>query len=831
MRLPQIVVASLFLAACCAASDTLIALGGQWRFLASGEAAPAGWTQPGFDDRSWAIGAAKLGTGQQDHATFFPPPTVTPRVTVYFRRTFTLTAPANSYSGLFARMVCDAGAVLYLNGVEVGRINMPAGEITPQTYASREPYNGEEGALQPLHIGAVSLADGVNTLAVELHMSSSFDFDLDFDLQLIGSQNAAPVFLVRGPYLQNGAPDAVTVRWRTESPTPSIVRAGLSMLDLDRVASELTPKTEHEVRLTGLQPDTLYYYAIDDGVDFVEGPSGQHHFRTPPSPGTVKPVRIWVLGDSGTGRSGLGSAEAVRDAYLNSPLYQPPDVWLMLGDNAYGAGSDSEYQDAVFDTYPETLRSTILWPALGNHETYTPGTPYFSIFTLPTLGEGGGVASGTEHYFSFDHGNIHFVCLDSQSSLRTTPSPMLAWLEADLASTTQRWIIAYWHHPPYTKGTHDSDWETEHIEMRENAVPILEQHGVDLVLGGHSHVYERSHLIDGHYGYSWDWDDHSLVDAGSGRADEPDGAYGKDPSPHRGAVYCVAGCSGGHGFGSLDHPAMFLSLSELGSLILDVNGDRLDAMFLSHQGVVRDYFTISKAPLVTIAAPAPQLTEQGGAPGRVRLSRDREMARPISVQLALGGSATPGSDYTPPLLPAVIPAGAHTLELDFAALSDTLAEGAEAIAVTLLADDTSYRAPKLANSVTLSIADRPIDAWRFLNFGANANNSLIAGDAADPDGDGQDNIAEYLAGTGPLSGASWFRANVARNAAGRIVVRVLARKGRSYVVWFRSSLTSGAWQSLATIAAPALDQIVEVPDLGADSTPQRFYRITTGGPE
>ncbi len=79
---------------------------------------------------------------------------------------------------------------------------------------------------------------------------------------------------------------------------------------------------------------------------------------------------------------------------------------------------------------------------------------------------------------------------------------MLTWLELDLASTSQDWIIANWHHPPYSKGSHDSDVDSEQVAMRENALPVLESHGVDLVLTGHSHAYERSMLIDGHNGLS-----------------------------------------------------------------------------------------------------------------------------------------------------------------------------------------------------------------------------------------------------------------------------------------------------------------------------------------
>ena len=834
-RLPRLCISALFLI-CLAtglpavsANETLVPPGAAWRFLATGEAAPAGWNLPAFDDAAWTQGAAKIGFGHADQTTVLPAPAVTPRMSVYFRRKFVLPAGAAGCTGLFARVVCDAGAVFYLNGVEVGRIGMPPGAVTASTPASAEPFQPQEGALLPLPLGTGALVDGMNTIAVELHASSAFDFDLDFDLELTATWNATPSFIVRGPYLQNGAPTEVTIRWRTDVPTMSHAQAGVSAAILDMFAFDSVPVTEHELRLTGLTPDTLYYYAVGDGADFTEGPGAEWRFRTPPAHGTVKPVRVWVLGDPGTGRKGSGAAERVRDGYLNSPLYQSPDVWLMLGDNAYYVGADNEYQNAVFDTYRATLRSSILWSTLGNHETYTLGTPYFSIFTFPTAGEGGGVASGTEHYYSFDYANIHFVCLDSMESVRTAQGPMLAWLESDLAATGQRWIVAFWHHPPYTKGTHDSDGEIELVEMRENALPILEQYGVDLVLCGHSHVYERSFLLDGHYGFSWDLIAASIKDAGSGRADEPDGAYGKDPGAHRGAVYCVAGSSGQQGGGSLDHPVMYLSLNELGSLILDVDGDRLDAKFLNHQGVIRDYFTISKAPLVTISAPQPFMAEGAGGPGKVRLFRDREMTRAIPVQLTLAGTATGGSDYGMPLLPAVIPIGVQTLDVNFSAFTDSLAEGAETVSVTLL-EDAAYRLPKIVRGVTLTIADRPVDAWRFEKFGLQANDALIAGDDADPDGDGQTNLREYLAGTEPRDGASRFAAVLAKNGAGQFVVRFFARKGRGYTVLQRASFSSGAWQTLAYVPPPAVNQIVEIPDPAAAGSGQRFYQVITQGP-
>jgi hypothetical protein len=221
----------------------------------------------------------------------------------------------------------------------------------------------------------------------------------------------------------------------------------------------------------------------------------------------------------------------VRNAYTNFTDTRHTDVWLMLGDNAYGAGADAEYQAAVFEAYPELLRKTLLYPTLGNHETYSSEPnressegelipPYLNIFTLPKFGEAGGSRRARKIITRSIMRNIHFVCLDSMISSRQPGSPMLTWLENDLQQTTGEWIIAYFHHGPYTMGSHNSDREIEHIEMRQYAAPILERYGVDLVLSGHSHNYERSYLLDGHYGLSDTFDATNMVSNTSGKTND-----------------------------------------------------------------------------------------------------------------------------------------------------------------------------------------------------------------------------------------------------------------------------------------------------------------------
>ncbi|MCB9085557.1 MAG: metallophosphoesterase family protein [Bdellovibrionaceae bacterium] len=394
--------------------------------------------------------------------------------------------------------------------------------------------------------------------------------------------------VTRGPYLQMSTSHSIVIRWRTSNPTRGRLRLGPAPDRMVHEFEESQPSREHEVLATGLREATRYFYSIGSESGRLAGLNDQHYFVTHPIIGTVKPTRIWVLGDSGTKDA---NARAVRDAYYSKTGNQHTDLWLMLGDNAYTDGTDTEFQAAVFDMYPRMLRTSALFPTRGNHER--DDSPYYQIFTMPTKGEAGGLPSGSEAYYSFDYANIHFVCLDSTGSSRLPTSAMAKWLKDDLANNSALWTIAYWHHPPYSKGSHDSDSEGALVEMREHFLPILEDYGVDLVMAGHSHSYERSVLLDGHYGNSSSLRSSMILNTGDGRANG-NGAYQKDHLAHKGAVYVVAGSSGKVSGGSLNHPVMKVNLRELGSLILEINGNRMDTTFIRENGDFDDTFTILK---------------------------------------------------------------------------------------------------------------------------------------------------------------------------------------------------------------------------------------------
>jgi hypothetical protein len=416
--------------------------------------------------------------------------------------------------------------------------------------------------------------------------------------------------LIRGPYLQLGTPTSIVVRWRTDVAEDSRVRWGTIQGSLTDTKDDATSTTEHSVTIDGLTPQTTYFYEVGSTSTALAGDDLDHFFKTSPAKGDAAPTRIWAIGDSGYPEPGMAggfiqNGDAVRDAYtaFNGGVASA-DVFLLLGDNAYTFATDAEYQTDLFEQYPAFLRTTPAWACIGNHEGFvansiTQAGDYYSVFTLPASGEAGGVPSGTESYYSFDHGNIHFVVLDSEDSIEdpAATETMQDWLEADLASTDADWLIAFWHRPPYSKGFfHDSDVEVNEILMRENMNPILEDYGVDIVLSGHSHHYERSLFIDGHYGLSTEFGPQHIVDGGSG---DPmiDNAYeksGKGMVPHAGAVYVVAGSASEVRTGLGVHPVMQVSLESLGSFVLDIDGETATGTFLDETGTVQDTFEINK---------------------------------------------------------------------------------------------------------------------------------------------------------------------------------------------------------------------------------------------
>jgi MYXO-CTERM domain-containing protein len=435
----------------------------------------------------------------------------------------------------------------------------------------------------------------------------------------------------RAPYIQRATTTEVTVVWRTNGSEASVVCYGSSPDALTERATA-PDGVQHEVRITGLSPATEYFYATGTGsCPPASAGSLDDSFQTAPPAGSRTPFRLWVVGDSGTGGS---RQEEVRDAMLGWVGTDRPDIYIHVGDMAYSDGTDDEFTDNFYAPYADILRNTVCWPAMGNHEGHTSDSggqtgPYYEGYVLPDDGAAGGLASGTEAYYSFDWANVHFIVLDSHDSPRDVGGAMLDWMEMDLAATDQEWIVAFWHHPAYTKGSHDSDDEGQLVDMRENALPILEAAGVDLVLAGHSHIYERSFMVQGAYDTPTTADGH-VVDMGDGRLDG-DGAYLTGAA---GAVYVVAGHGGAGVSGDADHPLMYFSEVAHGSVVADVEGTTMTLHNVRYDGEETDYVTLSKGDV----GPGPDGGVVPGTDGGVVPGTD--------------GGVTPGDDGGGPPDPA-----------------------------------------------------------------------------------------------------------------------------------------------------------------------------------
>lgn len=302
------------------------------------------------------------------------------------------------------------------------------------------------------------------------------------------------VTLTRQPYLHQVTDHSAVIVWASREPGPASARVGGATFP---AASTFFPSSTtgqtfdyylHQAAITGLSPATTYAY--DVFVGSASGTSGTDSFRTAPLPGTGSASFI-VFGDAGT-----GSTE--QRALANLMAADPFDVMLVAGDIVYGASNGTGdasfvgYEKWFFDIYKDTLRRKPLFPTNGNHDSRPStswGRAYLGVYVLPEDAGSGAYPDHAERYYSFDYGPVHFVALDSELALSDAgrKAAQLEWLEADLATTTQPWKIAFFHRAPYSSGTENGST----LATRQAFQPVFERHGVQVALTAHDHDYER----------------------------------------------------------------------------------------------------------------------------------------------------------------------------------------------------------------------------------------------------------------------------------------------------------------------------------------------------
>lgn len=275
----------------------------------------------------------------------------------------------------------------------------------------------------------------------------------------------------RGPYLSDVTKTSMVVSWETRDDSGSVVEYATDAQYIasggvyDGRSEDQNDVKRHSITLRGLTPSTRYHYKVTSGSDVGE----DNTFNTAVE--WFEPFTFVAYGDT---RSNPNDHKAV----VNRIIEHEPGLVTHSGDIVENGNVLSQW-DVFFDTAKDLMKSVPLYPSLGNHEQNSQN--YYDLFYPPA---GGGKEN--KQWYSFDYGNAHIVCLDSD--VRSS-SAQLAWLEDDLARVAGRvqWIFVNFHHPPFSSGSHGSEYAT-----MPRWLDAFEQYGVDIVFNGHDHHYERS---------------------------------------------------------------------------------------------------------------------------------------------------------------------------------------------------------------------------------------------------------------------------------------------------------------------------------------------------
>ncbi len=607
-----------------------------WKYKGGGTNLDAvAWKTLAYTETNWQTGNSALGFGTNNP----PKNTAIPEdnsaggggsgsahyPTMYFRKVINIPTPSN-FDGFKVSTLFDDAVVIWINGVEAFRNNIGANP----TYASlaQSAITGNGSVQYDVVIPSTFFNAGNNIIAVEVHQVNATSSDLFFDMELTGIETITGS-LTRGPYLQMGGETSVSVRWRTDYPTNSRVQFGTVLGTYPNTVDDATLTTEHEVKLTGLTPDTKYFYSFGTATQTFQA-TALNYVRTLPPANTTRKLRFLAFGDCGNASTNQTNVKNAALKYIGT---NELDALLTIGDNAYNSGLDTEFQTGFFNMYKnDILKNTKLYTVTGNHDYANSGSntgrrdlAYYDNFTMPTNAELGGVASGTEAYYSYNIGDVHFVALDSygqengnSTKMYDTTGAQCVWLKNDLAANTKKFTVVYFHHPPYTKTSHNSDTEGDLVAVRERFIRILERFGVDVILNGHAHGYERSYLLKGFYKSTpaganlSEGDFNPAIHTATGNTQNgkydftPNScAYSYNSGKHNhGSVYIVAGSAGqiGGSASGYPHNAMYYSNNTNGgSFYFEVDSNRLDAKFITYTGtggtvvpVISDQFTIFK---------------------------------------------------------------------------------------------------------------------------------------------------------------------------------------------------------------------------------------------
>jgi len=460
------------------AQTTLVPTGSVWRYLDDGSDQGVAWQAKGFGDGTWASGSAQLGYGDGDEATVvsYGPNPNDKHITTYLRHSFEVADPS-LYDYLELRLLRDDGAVVYLNGEELQRSNMPADSIGYRTFASSAVGGDDEDAFFEYSVGSSDLDPGTNVLAVEIHQSSITSSDISFDLEVIGLA-AIPHPIRKAPYLiYTGDNTKMEVLWQLVVTDSCLIEWGLDQLYGlgSEVTHEYGSDHQHTFTIEGLTPETPYYYRVIARDDTSIG-----SFHAAPS-ATTSDVAFFAYGDTRTYPADHDQVAAgMISAFTADPELQ--SLVISVGDLVNAGDQEGDWDSQFFDpTYAsiQTMLGCMPYQACrGNHEA--TGVVFGKYFPYPFE---------SPMHWSFDYGPAHFVFVDQYVSY-APGSPQYNWIDADLAATTKPWRFLVFHEPGWSAGGgHENN-----TDAQDYLQPLCLKHCVPITFAGHNHYYSRAEV-------------------------------------------------------------------------------------------------------------------------------------------------------------------------------------------------------------------------------------------------------------------------------------------------------------------------------------------------
>ena len=285
----------------------------------------------------------------------------------------------------------------------------------------------------------------------------------------------------RGPFVQNATTHSVQIIWRTASPATTRVAYGIAPV-LDTLIAGASQVTNHVVTLTGLAPGATYLYVVSSENEAGVLSSTPETFRTLKTEG---PVSFAFISDTTGGRP-------LTTNLVAGIISDHPDLVVHGGDITGHGNNELKFDTEYFRPFQPLIKNTPVYHISGNHDADPDfsddptGALFQNAFYLPTNS-----ATGTELFYSFDHGDVHFVCLYNpwfHNYVFTNGSIQYQWLTNDLAASAKPWKLMFSHFPVATASYHSTDNYNggipDHYEVMALLLPVARQYGVQMIFSG-----------------------------------------------------------------------------------------------------------------------------------------------------------------------------------------------------------------------------------------------------------------------------------------------------------------------------------------------------------